>query len=145
MLDPSPLASGTNPNLMQTMSPLFRGLVEEATVRRNLEAAVVILEVLWQPAHQLPELSVKKITEYLNLRLRTRGGLYEYSEEEVGWMLRDHGFERHRNGKGMVLRFSGEHTRLLHRLVRRLGLDLPEVPGCAHCAAPDAIVAQAFV
>ncbi len=133
------------PELMEAMSPLFRGLVEEATARRSVEAAVVILEVLWQPAHQLPELSVKKIAEYLNFRLRTRGGLYEYSEEEVGWMLRDHGFKRHRKGQGMVLRFSGEHTRLLHRLVRGLGVDLPEVPGCTHCAGPNTIVAQESV
>jgi hypothetical protein len=133
------------PELMEAMSPLFRGLVEEATARRSVEAAVVILEVLWQPAHQLPELSVQKITEYLNLKVRIRGGSYEYSAEEVGWMLRDHGFKRHRKGQGMVLRFSGEHTRLLHRLVRGLGLDLPELPGCADCAGPNTIVAQESV
>jgi hypothetical protein len=85
---------------------------------------------------------VRKITEYLNLRLRIRGGRYEYSEEEVGWLLRGHGFDRRRNGGGKVLRFSGDHTRLLHRLVRRFGLDLPEPPGCADCAGPDTIVAQ---
>jgi len=130
------------PELMETVTPLLRGLVEEATARRKLEAEVVVLEVLWEPAHQVPEISVKKITEYLNLRLRTRGGHYEYREEEVGWILRNHGFDRRRNGSGMVLRFSGDNTPLLHRLVRRFGLDLPELPGCAVCAGPDTIVAQ---
>jgi hypothetical protein len=130
------------PQLMETVTPVLRGLVEEATTRRKLEAEIVVLEVLWDPAHQLPELSVRKITEYLNLRLRIRGGRYEYSEEEVGWLLRGHGFDRRRNGGGKVLRFSGDHTRLLHRLVRRFGLDLPEPPGCADCAGPDTIVAQ---
>jgi len=130
------------PELMETVTPLLRGLVEEATARRKLEAEVVVLEVLWEPAHQVPEISVKKITEYLNLRLRTRGGHYEYREEEVGWILRNRGFDRRRNGSGMVLRFSGDNTPLLHRLVRRFGLDLPELPGCAVCAGPDTIVAQ---
>jgi hypothetical protein len=133
------------PELMQTVTPLLRALVEEATARRKLEAEVVVLEMLWEPAHQLPELSVKKITEYLNLKLRMRGGLYEYCEEEVGWILKSHGFDRRRNGSGKVLRFSGDNTRLLHRLVRRFGLNLPELPGCADCAGPDTIVAQESV
>ena len=102
-------------------------------------------EVLWEPAHQLPELSVQKITEYLNLKVRIRGGSYEYSAEEVGWILKGHGFDRPRNGRGKVLRFSGDSTRLLHRLVRRFGLDLPELPGCADCAGPNTIVAQESV
>jgi hypothetical protein len=133
------------PRLMETVTPVLRGLVEEAATRRQLEAEIVVFEVLWEPAHQLPELSVKKITEYLNLKLRIRGGRYEYSEEEVGWILRGHGFDRRRNASGMVLRFSGENTRLLHRLVRRFGLDLTEMPGCADCAGPDTIVAQKSV
>ena len=133
------------PQLMETVTPVLRGLVEEATARRKLEAEIVVLEVLWEPAHQLPELSVKKITEYLNLKLRIRGARYEYSAEEVGWILRGHGFERRRNGNGMVLRFSGDNTQLLHWLVRRFGLDLPELPGCADCVGPDTIVAQESV
>jgi hypothetical protein len=86
-----------------------------------------------------------KITEYLNLKVRTRGGRYEYSNEEVGWILKGHGFEKDRNGSGMVLRFSGNNMRLLHRLVRTFALDLPKMPGCAHCAGPDTIVAQESV
>ena len=34
----------------------------------------------------------------------------------------------------MILRFSGDNIQLLHRLVRRLGLDLPEMPGCTDCS-----------
>ena len=116
------------PELMETVTPALRGLADEAAARRKLEAESVVLEVIWMPAHQLRELRQMKITEYLNLKLRTRGGRYEYSDEEVGWILKGHGFENDRNGRGMVLRFSGNNTRLLHRLVRTLGLDLPEMP-----------------
>ena len=133
------------PGLIEIVSPLLCGLVEDVKVRRDLDPNLVVLEVLWEPAHQLPELSVQKITEYLNLKVRIRGGSYEYSAEEVGWILKGHGFDRPRNGSGKVLRFSGDSTRLLHRLVRRFGLDLPELPGCADCAGPNTIVAQESV
>jgi hypothetical protein len=133
------------PELMETVTPALRGLVDEAAARLELEAESVVLEVIWEPAHQLPELRQMKITEYLNLKLRTRGGHYEYSNEEVGWILKGHGFEKDRNGSGMILRFSGNNTRLLHRLVRTLGLDLPEMPGCTDCTGPDTIVAHESV
>ncbi len=133
------------PGLIEIVTPLLSGLVEDVKVRRDLDPNLVVLEVLWEPAHQLPELSVRKITEYLNLKVRIRGGSYEYSAEEVGWILKGHGFDRPRNGSGKVLRFSGDSTRLLHRLVRRFGLDLPELPGCADCAGPNTIVAQESV
>ena len=128
--------------LMENVTPVLRGLVEEATTRRQLEAEIVVLEALWETAHQLPELSVKKITEYLNLRLRIRGGLYEYSTEEIGWILKGHGFDCCRNGSGMILRFSSDNIRLLHRLAQRFGLELPEQPGCANRNVPDTNVVQ---
>ena len=124
---------------METVTPALRSLVDEAAARRKLEAESVVLEVIWEPAHQLPQLRQTKITEYLNVKLRTRGGRYEYSDVEVGWILKGHGFEKDRNGSGMILRFSGNNTRLLHRLVRTLGLDLPEMPGCTDCIGPDTI------
>ena len=74
-------------------------------MRRDLDPNLVVLEVLWEPAHQLPELSVQKITEYLNLKVRIRGGPYEYSAEEVGWILKGHGFDRHRNGQRQGVAF----------------------------------------
>ncbi len=133
------------PELMETVTPALRGLVDEAAARRKLEPGSVTLEVIWQPAHQLPMITQKKITEYLNFTVRTRGSCYEYSAEEVGWILKGHGFERHRSADGMILRFSGNNTRLLHRLVRTFGLDLPEVPGCGDCTRPDTIVAHESV
>ena len=83
---------------------------------------------------------MKKITEYLNLLLRTRGEEYEYSEADVGRILSHHGFRTNRIGSGIVLRFSSERKQLLHQLVRKFGLDLPRVPGCSHCAEPEANV-----
>jgi hypothetical protein len=133
------------PELMETVTPVLRGLVDEAEGCRKFEPENVVLELIWVPAHQLRELSLKKITEYLNVTLRTRGGCYEYSNEEVGWILKGHAFKGHRTANGMILRFSGNNTRLLHRLVRTFGLDLPERPGCTDCTGQDTIVAHELV
>ena len=85
-------------------------------------------------------MSLKKITEELNVRLHARGEKWVYSEEEVGWKLADLGFERNRNGAGKTLRFSREHIRLVHQQGRKFGLDVSPVEGCSDCAATEAIV-----
>jgi hypothetical protein len=122
------------PELIETTLPVLRGLVEEQVERRNSDPSFVILEVLWGPAHHDRSLSVTNITELLNVRLRLRGCLYAQTPEDVGRILRHHGFDRRRNGHGMVVPFSAEHTRLLHRLVGVLGLNLEKVEGCFDCA-----------
>jgi len=75
------------PELIQAMTPLLSSQEQEAMTRRQLDPNMIIVEVLWDPAHQERKLSVKKITEYLNVRLRIRGEKYEYNEEEIGWKL----------------------------------------------------------
>jgi len=128
------------PELIQSVTPLLYSQGQEATERGMRDPNVAVLEVLWNPAHQAGELPVKEITEYLNVLLRTRGETYEYTEEEVGRNLRNHGFYRHRKGSGMVLRFSSDTNQLLHRLVHKRGLDLPPVQGCCHCAKSESDV-----
>lgn len=66
--------------------------------------------MLWGPSHGIRNVSVKKITDFLNLELRVRGNLYDYCPEQVGLILSNHGFTRRRNGSGMVVHFSGENT-----------------------------------
>jgi len=130
------------PELIQAMTPLLSSQEQEAMARRQLDPNMVIVEVLWDPAHQERKLSVKKITEYLNVRLRTRGEKYEYNEEEIGRKLGQLGLKRHRNGTGMALKFSSENSRLLHQLARKSGLNFPKVPGCSDCAEPEVMGAQ---
>ena len=130
------------PGLIEIVTPLLSGLVEDVKVRRDLDPNLVVLEVLWHPAHKLPNLGVQKIAEYLTVTLRTRGSRDEYSAERVGWILKKHGFVRDRNGPGRVVHFSGENTLLLHQLARNFGLGLPKVQDCPHCAEPKVIVAQ---
>src|SRR6266849_6623967 len=112
------------PELIQAMTPLLSSQEQEAMARRQLDPNMVIVEVLGDPAHQERNLSVKKITEYLNVRLRTRGEKYEYNEEEIGRKLGQLGLKRHRNGSGMALKFSSENSRL-HQLARKSELNFP--------------------
>ena len=124
------------PALIETTTPLLRGLVEDARSSRLLRPEVVVLEVFWQPGHKLREISVARTTQALNKLLFNRRARYQYSEEEMGWILKQQGFERVRGAEGKLVRFSGENEQLLHRLVSHAWLDLPKVPGCSLCDAP---------
>jgi hypothetical protein len=124
------------PALVATTAPLLRGLVEDARSSRLLKPEVVVLEVLWKPAHKLREISEALMTQSLNKPLYKRRGRYQYSEEEMGWILKQLGFEKVRGAKGKLVRFSGENQQLLHRLVSRAWLDLPKVMGCPLCDLP---------
>jgi hypothetical protein len=131
------------PDLVKTVTPFLRGLVEEEELgRQNHDPSLVIFDVLWIPAHQVPHLSVTQITERLNMLLRSRGSNWEHSAEEVGWLLKSHGFDRHRNGSGMELRFSANHMQLLHHLVRKFRLNLPKMPGCVNCKESESTVTE---
>jgi hypothetical protein len=124
------------PQLIKVMTPLLLGLVEDAKISRRLDPDLVILEVLWRPAHRIREIAVIGITRALNKLLYERKGRYQYSEEEVGWRLKQLGFERVRGAQGKVVRFSDENGKVLHRLVSRAGLDFAKVLGCPLCAVP---------
>jgi hypothetical protein len=130
------------PELIQAVTPLLSSQEQETTARRMLDPNIVIVEVLWKPAHQERKLTVKKITEASNVLLRLRGEKYEYNEEEIGWKLEHLGFKRHRNGSGMVLNFSSENSHLLHQLARTSGINFPKWPGCSDCTEPEVIGAQ---
>jgi hypothetical protein len=52
------------------------------------------------------------------------------------------GLYRHRNGSGMVLRFSHEHGLIVHQLTQRFALNLSPAPDCPYCGPPEAVVAQ---
>jgi hypothetical protein len=124
------------PALIKTTTSLLHGLVEDARSSRSLDPQVVVLEVLWQPGHELREIRVARIAQSLSKLLYKRGGRYQYSEEETGWILKQLGFERVRGAEGKLVRFSDENQQLLHRLVSLAWLDLPKDPSCPLCTAP---------
>jgi hypothetical protein len=106
---------------------------EEARAEQSRKPEVATVEALWAPSHNSKELKIKDITKLVNTLIRTRGETLEYNEVEIGLMLRNIGFPRHRNGSGMVLRFSAENCKRLHELAQDFGLILKNIPGCAIC------------
>jgi hypothetical protein len=104
-----------------------------------------MIEVTWAPSHQEREISLSRIAELTSALLRCRGEILEYSAAEIGWKLRNLGFRRHRNGRGMVLRFSLENRLLLHQLAARWSLNLPATSSCSLCSEREAVVSQRLV
>lgn len=106
---------------------------EEIRAERMRKPEVAAVEVLWGPLHSSREQKLTAITRLVNALIRSRGETLEYSEVEIGLMLRNLGLPRHRNGAGMVLRFSAENRKRLHDLAHDFGLALKKNPDCAAC------------
>ncbi len=116
---------------------------QEVRAERSRKPEIAIVEVLWAPSHSSKEVKVKEITRLMNTLIWTRGEKLEYGEIEIGQILASCGLPRHRNGAGMVLRFSREISRRLHELAIEFGLTAEHKPGCEFCAgfqAADKVV-----
>ena len=128
--------------IVKSLAPVLRHLEEDSVAQRGCDVHRAMIEVTWAAAHQDREISLSRIAELTNTLLRCRGEILEYSAAEIGWKFRNLGFRRHRNGRGMVLRFSQENRLLLHQLALRWSLNLPAAAGCALCSAREDIVSQ---
>jgi hypothetical protein len=130
------------PEIAQAIASILQRQDQDAQGQRGCDVNLAILEVIWAPLHDTKEIAVNRIAEWTNALLRCRGEVLEYSAVEIGWRLKNLGLYRHRNGAGMVLRFSGEHCRIVHQLTRRFALSLSLVTDCPNCVQPEDIVAQ---
>ncbi len=130
------------PEIAQAIASILQRQAHDAQGQRGCDVNLAILEVLWAPLHDTKEIAVNRIAELTNALLRCRGEVLEYSAVEIGWRLKNLGLYRHRNGAGMVLRFSQEHCRIIHQLTRRFALSLSSVTDCPNCVQPEDIVAQ---
>lgn len=131
--------------LVNAVTPLLERQEQDTRAQRSCDPKVAIIEVLWFPSHQNKEIAVSRVTDLTNALLRCRGERVEYVEEEIGWKLKDLGLYRHRNGSGMMLRFSKDNCVRIHQMDRCFGLSLPAVDGCVDCAGPDEIAAPGLV
>jgi hypothetical protein len=125
--------------IVESIAPFLRRLEEDKLAQGGCDIHLAIIEVTWAPSHADREIGLTRVTELVNALLRCRGEILEYSTAEIGWKLRSFGFHRHRNGRGMVLRFSQENRVLLHQLAARLSLNLRPVADCALCSPQEAV------
>jgi hypothetical protein len=123
------------PDLAQAVIPLLHRQEQDALARRSCDVNSAVVEVIWAQSHEGREITVSQITELTNALLRCRGETLMYRGHEIGWKLKNLGFYRHRNGGGMVLRFSRETRLLVHQLARHYGLTLVAINGCRDCAS----------
>ena len=130
------------PGIAQAIASILQRQDQDAQGQRGCDVNLAILEVIWAPLHDTKEIAVNRIAELTNALLRCRGEVLEYSAVEIGWRLKNLGLYRHRNGAGMVLRFSQEHCRIVHQLTRRFALSLSSVTDCPNCLQPEDFVAQ---
>ena len=120
-------------DIAQAIGPILRRQNQDAQARRGSDISVVMVEVMWTPLHQEKQMTIRHIVELTNALLRARGETLEYSAVEIGWKLRNLGFDRDRNGGGKLLKLSIENSSALHQLAQGFGLELPPAIGCANC------------
>ena len=106
----------------------------------------VLLEVLLGLVHEalstaggrkrVEDPTVKEIAGLFNTLLRSRGGIREYSPEELGWMLNNPHFSRIRSAAGMRVSLSAETSRRVHQLARAYDVVSLQTarPDCRECA-----------
>jgi len=130
------------PCLAEVIGPILQRQDQDARARRGCNVSAAIMEVIWAPLHETKEITISRITELTNALLRCRGEVLEYSPEEIGWKVKNLGFYRHRNGSGMVLRFSSEASLRIHEFGQQFGLNLWSASNCPYCAQREIVVAQ---
>jgi hypothetical protein len=130
------------PRLAEVIAPILQQQDQDARARRGCNVSAAIIEVIWAPLHETKEITISRITELTNALLRCRGEVLEYSAEEIGWKVKNLGFYRHRNGSGMVLRFSSGASLKIHEFGQQFGLNLWSTPNCPYCAQREIVVAQ---
>jgi hypothetical protein len=121
-------------DFVAAVGPLVERQKRDSLARRTCDFNAAVVEILWEPSHRTPDISVDNITQLVNALLRCRGEVRVYSNEETGWCLRSFGLYRDRAAGGMMLRFSREHRWQIHQVARQCGLTLPLVDGCPDCS-----------
>ena len=96
-----------------------------------------IVDVLLVFIHEKKELrvSVKKLTEFVNVALRARGEIKEYSSVEIGFLLSRLNLPRSRAASGMLVNLDRKLSRRVHDLKKLYGVTTSpsRFPGCPDC------------
>lgn len=124
---------GGEPGIRKLLQPIVEQQRNASTAQRERDPHVVIIEVLWVPAHELKPITPAEVAQRVNTLLRSRGETMVYSAREIGWKLSELGLGRHRNSKGRVLKFSRDLCRRIHEHAEQFGLRLPRMADCADC------------
>jgi len=135
---------GGDRDLQTRYVSLMRWQDDAARAARSVSPESCLTEVLLGVVHLGPTaenfqpecLAVRDIAKSLNTHLRERGGIKQYSPEEVGWMLKRLCIPKVPRDKTGVKIALGKETRCrVHALARRFDVPLTGARGeCPECA-----------
>jgi len=110
---------------------------EDVRARWTTLPEFAIITVLLSMLHERKQsrVQVGDFSEFVNVALRARGEILEYSPEEVGHRLAAMRIFTSRTGSGKVIRITREISRLAHDLKLRYGIATSpgSFPGCPDC------------
>ena len=133
-------------NLAKEIIQLLRSQDEEGREQRFLNVNYAIVEILLGLVHnpEQDEIRVDQLAKDVNVLLRSRGEILEYSAEEIGWKLRSMNIPRHTTSGGREVPLGRETSQLIHRLAQAYGLPcLASVePGCPECSRRQQAVSK---
>ena len=92
----------------------------------------LVHKAMGKNAHQANSITVQEVTKKLNTLMRCRGGIREYSAEDIGWMLKKLCVSKTRSGAGMQIFLGDETARQVHRLALSYGVSAIEA-SCLKC------------
>lgn len=118
---------------------------QDAEVReqRSRDPNCAILELLLAMIHEGKQgaVRVNVLTMDVNVILRSRGEILEFSPEEIGGRLRKMKIPRHENSSGREVVFNRDNSQRVHRLAQTYAL----LGGCVQRGCPDCNQAQVAV
>ena len=110
---------------------------EEIRGQRSRDVSCAIVEILWGEIHQRKQRGVKvdELSKDVNALLRSRGEIFEYSAEEIGWKLKSLNIQRHSDRSGRQVLLERETSQNVHRLARAYDLPCSQSieTGCSDC------------
>jgi hypothetical protein len=124
---------------------LLQAQDEEVREQRSRDVDYVIIEILWRLLHNRErQVIVDQITKGVNALLATRGEIFSYRRESIGWRLRDLRIVRHDASSGQQVFFDRDTSKIVHRLARAYDLACAQnVDGdCPDCKTMQVPIAK---
>jgi hypothetical protein len=116
---------------------LLRPQDEEVRGQRSRDVNGAIVEILYATIHERKKSAVRvdELAKDVNILLRSRGEIIEYSAEEIGWKLRNLNIHRHTDRSGRQVLLERETSQSVHRLAHAYDLPCAESvgAGCLDC------------
>jgi len=126
------------PELQADLIPLLRANQAAIRASKLLDLRCVVIEALLLHCHEKSgeKLRVGQLTKNVNLILKGRGEITEFTPESIGTILRDQGFSPKRGSPGYGILLNESNRRFIHELAIRFGVAAAQEGAgkCLHCA-----------